>query len=290
MINEQLSNYIKQQLEQKVDKDQIKNSLISNGWQAKDIDEVFFTLLNPLAKQQPIPQPIPQPPVIVTSLPNAIELFKQSLLIYKQKLGIFLGIASITILLPTLMGEILDNIPPASSNYFKLFLVLLTPITIVLTFWGSVALLYAIKNHNEKIGLLELFKQAKHKLNSYFKIIGWQFTLVLGGLFLLIIPGIIFSIWYCLAEFTLVFEELKVKDALLKSREYIKNHFAEVFWRLLFLSIIGILISQIPYLINLFIPTPLIFKINVYIFSILLNPLRIIYLFLIYQNLKKHKR
>lgn len=41
MINKQILDYINQQLQRGVDKEQIKNSLITNGWQIADIEEAF---------------------------------------------------------------------------------------------------------------------------------------------------------------------------------------------------------------------------------------------------------
>src|SRR3989344_8476776 len=41
MINQQILDYIKQQLQQGISKEQIKSSLMTNGWQAQDIEEGF---------------------------------------------------------------------------------------------------------------------------------------------------------------------------------------------------------------------------------------------------------
>ena len=41
MINQQLLDYIKQQIQQGVSQEQIKNSLIANGWQQQDVEEGF---------------------------------------------------------------------------------------------------------------------------------------------------------------------------------------------------------------------------------------------------------
>lgn len=41
MINQQMLDYIKQQMQQGVDQEQIKNSLMANGWQLQDIEEGF---------------------------------------------------------------------------------------------------------------------------------------------------------------------------------------------------------------------------------------------------------
>ena len=41
MINQQILDYIKQQVQQGVSREQIKSSLMTNGWQASDIEEGF---------------------------------------------------------------------------------------------------------------------------------------------------------------------------------------------------------------------------------------------------------
>jgi hypothetical protein len=41
MVNQQLLDYIKQQMQQGVSREQIKNSLTANGWQEQDIEEAF---------------------------------------------------------------------------------------------------------------------------------------------------------------------------------------------------------------------------------------------------------
>lgn len=47
MTNQQLLNYIKQRLQQGVNKGDIKNSLIANGWQASNIEEAFNSITAP---------------------------------------------------------------------------------------------------------------------------------------------------------------------------------------------------------------------------------------------------
>ena len=52
MTNQQLLDYIKQQLEQGVSREQIKSSLVANGWQSQDIEEGFNSLNSPLLPKQ----------------------------------------------------------------------------------------------------------------------------------------------------------------------------------------------------------------------------------------------
>ena len=63
MINQQLLDYIKQQIQQGTDREKINNSLMANGWQASDIKEAFDSIMPSNQPVQPIPpaSSIPQP-------------------------------------------------------------------------------------------------------------------------------------------------------------------------------------------------------------------------------------
>ena len=85
MINQQILDYIKQQLQQGVSREQIKSSLMTNGWSESDINEAFTSLSN---NSVPLPQsPISQQ--TQASLPGSTAIFGQSWSLYKQKLPTF---------------------------------------------------------------------------------------------------------------------------------------------------------------------------------------------------------
>ena len=94
MINQQILDYIKQQLQQGVSREQIKSSLITNGWSENDINEAFATLST---NSVPLPQS-PMSQQTQASLPGATAIFGQAWSLYKQRLGTFLGIMIIPML------------------------------------------------------------------------------------------------------------------------------------------------------------------------------------------------
>ena len=74
MVTQQLIDYIKQQLEQNVTKEQIKTILINNKWEAADVEEGFSavmpkatvapqTITPPIIQTQPAAQPAMQQPI-----------------------------------------------------------------------------------------------------------------------------------------------------------------------------------------------------------------------------------
>jgi len=70
--------------------------------------------------------------------------------------------------------------------------------------------------------------------------------IITGGLFLFVIPGIIFMVWFFFAQFILVKEDVRGMKALLKSREYVRGEWFDVALRLLLIWAASVLIGVIP--------------------------------------------
>ena len=60
----------------------------------------------------------------------------------------------------------------------------------------------------------------------------------LAGFVLLIIPGIIFSVWFGFALYFVIFEKAKIKESLVKSKALVRGRFWGVFLRILVPSIL----------------------------------------------------
>jgi len=67
-----------------------------------------------------------------------------------------------------------------------------------------------------------------------------------GGFLLFVIPGIVFTVWFCFAQFVLVREDLRGMDALLKSREYVRGKGGKVALRLLLVWAVTLLLVAVP--------------------------------------------
>ncbi len=237
MANQQLLDYIKQQLQQGVSREQIKSSLMANGWQAQDIDEVFSFVSNPNSQSQPVP-PSAQ---TIFSLPGATAIFGQAWTIYKQRLGTFLGVMVIPMLVMIVVLAIFAgggflSVSLLSSKFAAGgigLLILLAILFFVIVFisqaWGQTALLYAVKDSQERIGVMESYRRGWHKIFSYWWVSLLAGFIIVGGFLLLIVPGIIFGVWFSLAMFILIAEDIKGMNALLKSREYVKGKWGSIF-------------------------------------------------------------
>ncbi|PKL72602.1 hypothetical protein CVV26_01160 [Candidatus Kuenenbacteria bacterium HGW-Kuenenbacteria-1] len=266
--------------------------------------------------QQPVQQtvaPLAQP--IVMPLLRASVVLGQAWQIYKKRIGVFLGIMGLSILAMVGFGVLIGGIGALVFYFIYLkftitgialliFLAILLILIICISqSWLFTALLYAIKDKEDKIGIIESYKRGWNKILSYLWISFLAGFIILGGCYLFCIPGIMFSVLFSLAAFVLIEENLKGMNALLKSWEYVKGRWWSVFWRFFFIGIVCMLIIfgvfclfGIFGLILNFLKVPFILGIidvalNLFmvVFEFLAIPLIMVYLFLVYKNLKDVK-
>lgn len=90
---------------------------------------------------------------------------------------------------------------------------------------------------------------AYRSVTPYFWSYIWLATLLTlvttGGLILLIIPGIIFAIWFSLSYFVLLLEDIRGVEAMKRSKAYVKGKWWAVFGRLMFLIVVGFIVSVV---------------------------------------------
>lgn len=223
--------------------------------------------------------------------------------IYKSRFWTFVGILLaptliVILVIAALIGGFLNlkslELALWETIFFIFLGVLLLFIVLLAQIWGQISLVYAIKDKKGKIGIIEAYKRAWPKILSYLWISILVGLITSAGFILLIVPGIIFMVWFGFASFILVVEGIKGRSALLKSKEYVKGRWWPVFGRILFISIIvgitGSLVGSIAGQIFKLIDISWLENIGSSIVSIFIIPFSVIYSFLIYKNLKLLKR
>lgn len=89
MINQQLLDYIKQQLQQDIDREKINNSLLANGWQTSDIKEAFDSIMPSNQSVQPTPLTSSAPQSFSTLSPQPQNGMSKILLATILIVGVF---------------------------------------------------------------------------------------------------------------------------------------------------------------------------------------------------------
>jgi hypothetical protein len=192
-----------------------------------------------------------------------ILLYIISIVLFAVSLGIFLGI-----------GFLFSGLFPGTQKAFIASGGFVGGIAGFLAMcWGMAAFLFAVSDEN--IGIKDSLGKGWHKLWSFL----WLFTIlgyvVTGGFLLFLIPGIIFSVWFFFSQFILVREDERGLNAMLKSKEYVRGHWFDIFLRLFVIWIISAALGIIPII------GP--------ILSFVFFPFMMIFIFLVYDDLKAVK-
>lgn len=135
-----------------------------------------------------------------------------------------------------------------------------------------------------------IYTDVKPLIWKYFLVQLLAGALVLSGYMLLIIPGIILSIWFAFSSFTFLVDGKRGVAALISSRDYMKNYATTVV--LYFIGwgfITSVLLNMIPSYIFEQMDANWMSGILSLITSFVVAPLTIIFTYNIYQSLRKIK-
>ncbi|MFA5128207.1 MAG: hypothetical protein WC457_04395 [Patescibacteria group bacterium] len=126
--------------------------------------------------------------------------------------------------------------------------------SLVFTLWASMALaknLGLIVHEKPLAALKEAFSDTSHLIWPAIYTAVLVCLAVLGGTLLLIIPGIIFSIWFCFSYLAVIFDEKRGVAALTESKKMVSGRWWKILWRMLAPGIFyGVLFVIIYNLLN----------------------------------------
>ena len=216
-----------------------------------------------------------------------VELFKKSFEAYWKKIWTLAGIMlfnflSILVLSPFAVIAFLISYGPFKNHNYSLNLILIDVLLlliglffcILLGLWARAALFFAVKEQEMKFK--EALSVSWNKIASFFWISLLVGLATLGGFILLIIPGIIFSVWFIFSLFIFISEGLKGTAALKRSKQLVKGIWWPILGRVIVLGILVLLISWIRFfgpIINIFFVSPFV----------------IVFYYMLYEDVKRVK-
>ena len=197
----------------------------------------------------------------LTKLIPFSTLFKNTWQIYRSRIVVFTEIMLFPVIFTIITYIITISLFSFWGSLFwtVLIAILLTISSIFLQLLAYPTLIYCTK---EKLGLIDSIKLALHKFLPFFAVFLLTSLISIIGFAFLVIPGVIFIIWFSVAIYVLIYEEQKIIASLKKSRELIRGYFLPILLRLL--AAYGI-IAAITYMI--LIPISLMGRIDPSIFS-----------------------
>jgi hypothetical protein len=206
------------------------------------------------------------------------ELFKDSWELFKHRFITLLSLYLLSIILFCLclgifilVAYFLSALSPAKKNIMMAVGALVGSIPgFLFMFWGFAAFTFAVVDNT--IGISDALRKGWQRLGSFMWLYSLMSFIITGGFLLLIIPGVLFTVWFIFAQFIIVSESDRGMNAILKSKEYVSGKWFDIFLRLLVIWLVAGGLGAVP-IIGLLI-------------SIVFFPFTMIFLCLIYEDLK----
>ncbi len=123
-------------------------------------------------------------------------------------------------------------------------LLLTIPIQVIVAGFVSGAITFSMMH---KTGSAASFRWALRNFLPFFWITMLYRFVTMGGFAMFIIPGFIFSTWFCFADLIFISDGIRGSAALLKSREYVKGYTWNILWRVM---AIGIGVAAIAFILS----------------------------------------
>ncbi|HUS51921.1 MAG TPA: hypothetical protein VMX77_00460 [Candidatus Bathyarchaeia archaeon] len=219
------------------------------------------------------------------------DLIKDTLKIYADNWVFLIKslLVSVVLVLPLVLGFILPIAAGIGAIFVeqKIMMILLAVIfflifiilAVIIGSWSQAFVYQAIHQagKNKPLPIREVLRLAWPKWSAYFLANLLSGFLILLGFLLLIIPGIVFMIWFFFIPFVVVIEKKGAVQSLKRSKALVSSHFWGVLGRLALILLLSLLVSSVSVKLSFIGP----------IIQFLLSPLWMIAGYLIYADLAK---
>ena len=214
-------------------------------------------------------------------LPGIGDLFARTWEVYKERFWTLIGLylasvfsVALSILIFVGAGLLVSELlPPAKTPLMLCSIVAGSTIGLIAWSWGFAAFLVAVVDEDAEF--MEAISMGKAKILPF----AWLYTvmilIIMGGYVLLIIPGILLSIWFFSAQYMLAENDTRGLDALMKSKSYVDGYWWGIFFRLIAVGIVSAILGIIPFIGSLL--------------SLAFTPFMFIYMNMNYRALKEIK-
>jgi hypothetical protein len=229
------------------------------------------------------------------------DLLMSTFRLYREQFWVFVGFAA-WLIVPLAAFLIASTLPKHPLTTFILLITILAQLFVSL--WIVVCIIRAVVGLQGKtpVDPNTISKKALQRIQPLLAVSLLQVLIVLGGILLLVIPAIIFWVWYSQAQVSSVIDNQRPIAALSQSRTLTRGRFFPVLWRLIagpvviglgYAFVLGSILIIISTILSL--DASLLFSENPPLWAqlveaatdVFLIPLFIIYSTLLYQNLKK---
>ncbi len=224
------------------------------------------------------------------------KLFSQTWALYKQRMATLATLFALPFVASVVSDLVskghaskattLGNINPAVWATAGMAALLIGLVLIVISLWIQVASVYVIDGSEDKPDVKALLSKSWPLVGPYLLVAILSFLAIAGGLILLIIPGIIFAIWFAFSSFTLVLDGQRGTEALKSSKALVTGRWGAVFGRFILLGVCLLGISIVAGIVVAIFPNILGSIVNSAVSNFVISPIGLIFSYLLYKDLK----
>lgn len=178
--------------------------------------------------------------------PNFFELLSQTLSLFINNFFRLIIIQIINLLIivlaiiPGVLGGAVLSLVSLPIPIIVIIAIIYVIFLFYISFWIQTVPIYFISRIDQNPSLSHIFRGSSKKALTYIWLSILSAFLIFGGSILLIIPGIILSLYSVFAPFVLMAEEQSGFTALHLSRHYLSGHFWGFIWRQLLFALVVI--------------------------------------------------
>lgn len=170
-------------------------------------------------------------------LPPPGALLREAIRFYRAHLGIMLGIAAVPAAF-AVIAELLGEPVPHS------LIVVIGIVAALAGIAGRIALMEAVaENGTPAGGAVSAYQKGVHLILPFLWLSAMSSFAIIGGFFLLVVPGVLLTFWLSLAAYVLIGENKRGLAALVASWQYVHGYWLPVLWRFAFFGIAIILVT-----------------------------------------------
>jgi len=227
-------------------------------------------------------------------LPGIVEIIKKSFVIYfggknflyflkiaLLNLGITLGLVVPIIATSGFFSKepIVQQVGPAVTVFIPTIVLILAMVIWGLLMQATVVVAVSSVVSGKVLGIKKTIKVAWGKLGRFFVTNFLSGLIILVGFIFLIIPGLVFMVWYQFSQYLVIVRDLRPIEAIKESKKLISGYFWPVVGRLLGITLFFIIFQVVLGFIRIL--GPLIIT--------LMTPFYVLVPYLLFDSLRKVK-
>jgi len=278
MVNSELIQYIRDNQQRQVADAEIRKALASEGWTNYEIEEAFDSLDERKSVGETKNGIIEIDALIKSTWADTKMKLKSWLIAYLIIIGVGFGVLLLFIML---FGGGVAGLLISQYLETSVFIVTIS-VMIICGIWLQYGLIRLVISDAPPKPTAILFQFKIFRLLGFFGLVIVTALIVMGGYLLLLIPGLILSVYLLFASIVYIKEQVGMFEALQRSVYYVTDNFGAVVLR--FLVLVGLVIVC-NILISVFNLVPLLGKLISIVFGFIWSLYAQVYLYQLYKSL-----